>query len=75
MKKGTKKSVKKERKYTIEDWMDSIEYKIEYDHSHAEDLCQRIGKMRVAIWALTIYNVLFAAGFLLLLYGNQYLVK
>lgn len=72
MRKATKKSTPK---YTIQDWMESIEDMIEYGHSHSEELCVRINRLRIAVWALTIYNVVFAALFLVLLYGNQYLIK
>lgn len=72
MRKATKKATPK---YTIQNWMESIEDMIEYDHCHSEDLCQRINYLRIAVWALTIYNVVFAAAFLILLYGNQYLIK
>lgn len=75
MKKATKKVAKKEPKYTMPDWMENIEDMIEYDHCHSEDLCQRINRLRIAVWSLVIFDVVMTASLLILLYGNQYLVK
>ena len=55
-------------KQLILNWMISIE-KLQ------DSLFLSMKRMSMAIWALVIYNVIFTGLFLLMIYGNQYLVK
>lgn len=71
-KKTTKKVAKKEN---INDVLNAM---MDYSDT-AIQLCDiqeaQIKRLGVAVWALTIFNVIFTASFLLLIYGNQYLVR
>jgi len=40
-----------------------------------EEARSSIRNMKVAIWALVIYQVILTVSFLLVLYGNQFLVR
>lgn len=70
--KTAKKTVKK---VNINDVIESV---MDYTDS-AIELCDiqeaQIQRIRVAVWALVIYDVVFTGLFLLMLYGNQYLIK
>lgn len=72
--------VKKEvKKLTMHDligrWMVSTNNDLTDVMIELDDLRNSVGRMRVAIWSLVIYSVILAGAFLLVLYGNQYLVK
>lgn len=75
-----KKVVKKEsKKLTLHDvlgrWMVSTNNDLTDTMIELDDVRTSVIHMRVAIWALVAYAVVFTGLFLLVLYGNQYLVK
>ena len=77
VKKAHKKVVKK-AKLTIHEaigrWMVSVNNDLTGTVIELGDLRTSVGRMRVAIWGLFIFSVAMAVSFLLVLYGNQYLV-
>lgn len=56
-------------------WVEMLENELVDTKVDLEDLRTSVGRMRVAFWAMFIFVVVFTLSFLLVLYGNQYLVK
>lgn len=79
VKKAHKKVGKKAKKLTayeaLSRWMISVNNDLADTMMDLDDTMTSVGRMRVAIWALFIFSVVMAAAFLLVLYGNQYLIK
>ena len=73
------KKAKKAEKLTMHEvmgrWMVSVNNDLGDTMILVDDALNSIGRMRVAIWALFIFSVVMTAAFLLVLYGNQYLVR
>ena len=83
VKKAHKKVGKKANKLSPKELMSRWMMSVNDDLSAVEEdlwaLEQGLGgdikRMKVAIWALVIFSVVMAAAFLLVLFGNQYLIK
>lgn len=80
VKKAHKKVGKKaNKKLTMNEiigrWMVSVNNDLADTIMYLGDTMTSVGRMRVAIWALFIFSVVMAAAFLLVLFGNQYLIK
>lgn len=76
---GKKASKKTSKKLTMHEvigrWMVSVNNDLFDTIIDLDDLRNSSGRMRVAIWALVIFSVVMAVSFLLVLFGNQYLIK
>ena len=63
------KKVTTKKKGTIADILTEI---LIVDMTRLRMSVKRLG---IAIWVLVVYNIIMTGAFLLLLYGNQYLVR
>lgn len=72
---GKKTSKKLTMHEVIGRWMVSTNNDLFDTMIDLDDLRNSVGRMRVAIWALVVFSVVMAVSFLLVLYGNQYLIK
>lgn len=71
-----KKVVKRENNWVLlSKWMKIQEGLVESIGEVVFDEKESNNRMRIAVWGLVAYGVFFTAMFLLVIYGNQYLVK
>lgn len=72
---GKKTSKKLTMHEVIGRWMVSTNNDLFDTMIDLDDLRTSVGRMHIAISALVIFSVVMAAAFMLVLFGNQYLIK